>query len=300
MGDKPVFRVAAIGLEQRELRLIEIVFRHSQYNSNQYQLADPAASHFDLLVANVFDPEGRQAAARLRTAGGGRRLIVALPRGMAPGNTGAISVDRLALQLLPSLNKAVAALQAEASDVESKVEPKPIPKPEPKAEPRVRVRPTRSAQPLQVLVVDDSATVRTQLKIALERLGLGCVTANSASEAMQQLESASFDLALIDVVMPDSDGYKLTREIKRDQRWRKMPVIILTSRSSPFDLARGALAGCDAYLSKPVPFRALQQALVNQLRKSLGIEDLSALMRLAGEDGPSQRLGSRLARLFGR
>ena len=62
MGDKPVFRVAAIGLEQRELRLIEIVFRHSQYNSNQYQLADPGDSHFDLLVANVFDPEGRQAA----------------------------------------------------------------------------------------------------------------------------------------------------------------------------------------------------------------------------------------------
>ncbi|MGA0796722.1 MAG: response regulator [Quisquiliibacterium sp.] len=149
-------------------------------------------------------------------------------------------------------------------------------------------------------MVDDSATVRAQLKIALERLGLGCVTANSASEAIQQLESASFDLALIDVVMPDSDGYKLTREIKRDQRWRKMPVIILTSRSSPFDLARGALAGCDAYLSKPVPFRALQQALVNQLRKSLGIEDLSALMRLAGEDEPTQRLGSRLARLFGR
>jgi len=53
-------------------------------------------------------------------------------------------------------------------------------------------------------------------------------------------------------------------------------------------------------LSKPVPFRALQQALVNQLRKTLGIEDLSALMRLAGEDEPTQRVGSRLARLFGR
>ncbi|MEK9721421.1 MAG: response regulator, partial [Quisquiliibacterium sp.] len=152
----------------------------------------------------------------------------------------------------------------------------------------------------QVLIVDDSSTVRVQLQIALDRLGLGWASASSAAEAMEQLESRSFDLALVDVVMPDSDGYKLTREIKRDPRWRRMPVIILTSRSSPFDLARGALAGCDAYLSKPVPFRALQQALVNQLRKSLRIDDLSALMRLSDDSKQPEQAGSRLSRVFGR
>jgi DNA-binding response OmpR family regulator len=81
-----------------------------------------------------------------------------------------------------------------------------------------------------------------------------------------------------------------------------MPVIILTSRSSPFDLARGALSGCDAYLTKPVPFRALESAVAKQLRRSLATEDLGDLMRLSGTDGAGAetRGESRVARLFRR
>jgi CheY-like chemotaxis protein len=60
-----------------------------------------------------------------------------------------------------------------------------------------------------------------------------------------------------------------------------LPVIILTSRSSPFDLARGALAGCDTYLTKPVPFRALEAAVIKQMRRYLAIDDLSGMIRTA-------------------
>ena len=156
---------------------------------------------------------------------------------------------------------------------------------------------------LRVLVVDDSPTVRRQLTIALERLGLACETVDSAARALERLAHEHFDLALVDVVMPDADGYKLTRDIKRDKRLRQMPVIILTSRSSPFDLARGALSGCDAYLSKPVPFRALEAAVVRQLRRSLALDDLSRVMAspdAADAQDQSPRPESRLARLFRR
>ena len=156
-------------------------------------------------------------------------------------------------------------------------------------------------------MVDDSPTVRRQLGLAFERLGLAFEAAGSAAEALRRLDDMHFDLILVDVVMPDMDGYRLTREIKRNRRLRGLPVIILTSRSSPFDLARGALAGCDTYLTKPVPFRALEKAVVRQLRRSLAIDDLGALVRGSGDAGASEQPApsgsqplARVARLFGR
>ncbi|MCO5100008.1 MAG: response regulator [Burkholderiaceae bacterium] len=140
----------------------------------------------------------------------------------------------------------------------------------------------RSAEPapprIRVLVVDDSPTVRQQLSIAFSRMSVSCDAAASADEALARLAETHYDLVLVDVVMPGVDGYKLTRQIRR--RHRGVPVIILTSRSSPFDLARGALAGCNSYLVKPVPLRQLEAAVVKQLRKSLAIDDLNGLLRL--------------------
>ncbi len=164
---------------------------------------------------------------------------------------------------------------------------------------------TEGAGRLRVLVVDDSPTVRRQLAMAFERLGLACDAASSAAEALDRLEELHYDLVLVDVVMPDMDGYKLTREIRRDRRLRGLPVIILTSRSSPFDLARGALAGCDTYLTKPVPFRALEAAVLRQLRRSLAIDDLAGLVRSPddAQGGAPERpapVRSRVARFFGR
>jgi len=160
------------------------------------------------------------------------------------------------------------------------------------------------AQRLRVLVVDDSPTVRRQLSVAFDRMGIASEAVDSAAAALEQLAAQHFDLALLDIVMPDMDGYRLTREIRRNRALRQLPIIILTSRSSPFDLARGALAGCDTYLTKPVPYRALEAAVRKQLRRALAIDDLGALVRMppqAGENAsaPTARPGL-VARLFGR
>jgi CheY-like chemotaxis protein len=160
------------------------------------------------------------------------------------------------------------------------------------------------AQRLRVLVVDDSPTVRRQLSVAFDRMGIASEAVASAAQALEQLADRHFDLALLDIVMPDMDGYRLTREIRRKPALRQLPIIILTSRSSPFDLARGALAGCDTYLTKPVPFRALEAAVRKQLRRALAIDDLGALVRMPAQPdeaaaAPSPRPGL-VARLFGR
>ena len=120
----------------------------------------------------------------------------------------------------------------------------------------------------RVLIVDDSPTVRRQLALALQRMGIESEGAGSAAEARAALAARRYDLAFVDVVMPDLDGFRFTRELKRDPALRAMPVIILTSRSSPFDLARGALAGCNTYLVKPVTLQSLRETLARHIRLS--------------------------------
>ncbi|UCE30531.1 MAG: response regulator, partial [Burkholderiales bacterium] len=143
----------------------------------------------------------------------------------------------------------------------------------------------------------DSPTVRQQMLAALTRMGMACEIASSGPEAMARLAEGHFDITLVDVVMPDMDGYRLTREIKRNKHLRDMPVIILTSRGSPFDHARGALAGCDAYLKKPVPLRQLEAALAKTLRRALAIDDIGSLLRLSN-NGETSRGGRGRVRIY--
>ena len=109
--------------------------------------------------------------------------------------------------------------------------------------------------------------MRRQLSLALHQIGLDSEAVASAREALEVLAMRRYEMVLADVVMPDMDGYRLTRTIKRNRALRGMPVVILTSRSSPFDLARGALAGCNSYLVKPVSMQSLRDTVQRHLKK---------------------------------
>jgi CheY-like chemotaxis protein len=346
MTSKRIYKVTTAGLDLRDVRLIEIVFKHSQYNKYEFQLvpAEPAAE-VDLLIANTVEALGLDAIARLRMSKREVPVIAALPRGAVSSTRHAISIDRLTLQLLPILNRVIdiefnPQLGTAASTAATQPTPQVAPQVQPPAQqpqpqsapqqvqpapqhlqqvqpaPQQAAAPAPAAQPapaptpvsksnlvalpsamgpdgalierLRVLVVDDSPTVRQQLAQAFNRMGIISEVAASAQEALARLAETSFNLALIDVVMPEMDGYKLTKEIKRNKACKQMPVIILTSKSSPFDLARGALAGCDTYLTKPVPLKDLEAAVVKQLRKALAIDDISGLIRMTPAAQPAQ------------
>jgi CheY-like chemotaxis protein len=370
MTSKRVYKVTTAGLDVRDVRLIEIVFKHSQYNKYEFQLiGGDRLAEIDLLIANTVEAQGLDAISQLRTAKREVPVIAALPRGAVSSTRHAISIDRLTLQLLPILNRVIdiefnpTMVAAEAASAAAQVArpvsivagptpsaPTPgsnsttIDKATPHFSPELPAAPvaqgstleslapkgmarpaTAPAAPLpqlasvpksnlvafpsavgpdgslierlRVLVVDDSPTVRQQLAQAFNRMGIISEVAASAKEALSRLAETSFNLALIDVVMPEMDGYKLTKEIKRNKACKQMPVIILTSKSSPFDLARGALAGCDTYLTKPVPLKELETAVVKQLRKALAIDDISGLIRIssatsaAAAQGPAQSAG---------
>jgi CheY-like chemotaxis protein len=327
MANKRVYKVTTAGLDVRDVRLIEIVFKHSQYNKYEFSLVSgELADDIDLLIANTSEALGLDAISKLRANKREVPVIAALPRGAVSSTRHAISIDRLTLQLLPILNRVIdiefspqAAAQSELSPARGSFNVQPAQAAQvqqaPQLQPAARVQQAPPVQPnqaapaapktnlvalpsavgpdgslierLRVLVVDDSPTVRQQLAQAFNRMGIISEVAASAAEALSRLAETSFNLALIDVVMPEMDGYKLTKEIKRNKACKQMPVIILTSKSSPFDLARGALAGCDTYLTKPVPLKELEAAVVKQLRKALAIDDISGLIRMTSATQPT-------------
>jgi twitching motility two-component system response regulator PilG len=116
----------------------------------------------------------------------------------------------------------------------------------------------------RILVIDDSLPVRVQLKGLLEPRGFAVFEADSAEAGLQAIASTPYACVLMDVMMPGIDGYEACRQIKSAHSGGKAPpVVMLTSKSSPFDRIRGKMAGCDDYLSKPVDPVHLHQVLSN-------------------------------------
>jgi len=104
-----------------------------------------------------------------------------------------------------------------------------------------------------VLVVDDNATVRAFMQGKLQPYGFDVDFAETGEEAIGLSGSHDYTCVFLDVVLPGIDGYQVCKLIKSNkQAIRKTAVVMLTSRSSPFDKLRGSLAGCDEYLTKPL------------------------------------------------
>jgi two-component system cell cycle response regulator len=113
-------------------------------------------------------------------------------------------------------------------------------------------RATAPAPSASVLVVDDSPTVRKHLQLTLRQRGIDAQCVEDGEQALAEVARHAYDLVLLDVELPGADGYQVCKAIRRASQGRELPVVMLTSRSSPFDRIRGSLAGCNAYLVKPV------------------------------------------------
>jgi twitching motility two-component system response regulator PilG len=111
-----------------------------------------------------------------------------------------------------------------------------------------------------VLVVDDSIVVRTQMHTLLALHGLHPDFAATAEEALALTHNKRYELVFLDVVLPGIDGYAACRQMKGVGR-NAPPIVMLTSRDSPFDKIRGVMAGCSRYLTKPIGAAALSKVL---------------------------------------
>lgn len=110
-----------------------------------------------------------------------------------------------------------------------------------------------------VLVVDDSPSVRKQLELELEYFDIAVDYADCASAAFSLLNKNSYDLALLDVVLPDRDGFQICKFIKAKNK--ETIAIMLTGKATQADKIKGSLAGCNDYLIKPVGRNTFQTAV---------------------------------------
>jgi two-component system, chemotaxis family, sensor kinase CheA len=101
-----------------------------------------------------------------------------------------------------------------------------------------------------ILLVEDSITTRTQEKRILEGAGYEVVTAVDGVDGWNKLTSRAFDALISDIEMPNLDGLALAEKIRREERYRDLPLILVTSLASEEHRKRGAEAGADAYITK--------------------------------------------------
>ncbi len=256
---RPTFRVAVFGLARKFQRLAEIILRHARHNQYRFVLAPEvpqsglpvsALPPFDIAMVDMTVRGGPEVAHRLRPA---RPVVRVGRRCDAERGQDDLLQSGFTLELLRTLNRVV----EEALLRQGRAAPWSTPG-----------AASGPAQRPCALVVDDSPTVRRQLAMALRRIGLDCVVAGDAPAVRTAFATQRFDLVFLDIVMPDLDGLRLARAIKRHPTLHRTPVIILTSRSSPLDMLRGALAGCDTYLTKPTTLGSLREAVGRHLGRA--------------------------------
>jgi len=120
-----------------------------------------------------------------------------------------------------------------------------------------------------VLVVDDNATVRAFMQAKLAPFKFEVDFAETGEQAVGLTGNREYACVFLDVVMPGIDGYQVCKLIKANkQAIKKTAVVMLTSRSSPFDKLRGSLAGCDEYLTKPLDEDRLLEVIAKFLPSS--------------------------------
>ena len=117
----------------------------------------------------------------------------------------------------------------------------------------------------RILIVDDSPSQLMGIRRIVEKLGHEAITAEDGAEGVDRARSELPDLILMDVVMPNLNGFQATRAITRDPTTRHIPVIMVTTKDQETDRVWGMRQGAKAYLSKPFS----EQELADMIAKVL-------------------------------
>lgn len=103
-----------------------------------------------------------------------------------------------------------------------------------------------------ILIVDDEPQVLRLLELSLEQAGYQVSTAENGQEALKFIATVKPDLVIMDSVMPVMDGIEALKQLKNNEATAAIPVILLTAKDSPSDMAKGWESGTDLFLTKPI------------------------------------------------
>ena len=104
----------------------------------------------------------------------------------------------------------------------------------------------------RILVVDDDEMVLLALNELLKPEGYQVHTVLSGKEALERLDQNGYDLLLLDIIMPEMDGYELCKRIREREEYKETPIVFLTAKSREQDRVTGLEAGANLFLSKPI------------------------------------------------
>ena len=107
------------------------------------------------------------------------------------------------------------------------------------------------SEPRRILIVDDDAFIRRPLEFILREEGYQPVSAADAEEGLRAIEACPPDLIILDVMMPGKDGLTWCGELKRDARYARIPVVLLSARGQEHDREHALALGAADFLTKP-------------------------------------------------
>jgi DNA-binding response OmpR family regulator len=119
--------------------------------------------------------------------------------------------------------------------------------------------------PVRVLCIDDDPGTLELIKIMLSRIGIETDTAETGTLGLRMLAGGEYRLLILDLMLPDVDGFEVLKAVREDMRFDFIPVLILSARAEPEIISRGLDNGADGYITKPY----LQHTLTDRVRVML-------------------------------
>ena len=112
-----------------------------------------------------------------------------------------------------------------------------------------------------IMVVDDERDLVETIKLKLSAEGYDVIEAYDGQEALEKMRQKRPDLVLLDIMMPQLNGYQVCREIKKDAKLKQIPVLMLTAKVQESDKFWGLETGADDYITKPFEFETLMDSI---------------------------------------
>lgn len=268
--------IGVFGLSEYEQRLVRSVLSLTMAHgrSHSYALLDLASGTVPDIA--LVDPDNASARAALRALCARHRCAEPAILFIAQSAVPDAGAHYLLRPLAPT--KMLALLDQIAATLAPALPQEPLPSAAPASAPATPVAAVSAAPAalnpttalLRALIVDDSPTARISIELELRAMQVLAECACTGEQGLQMLVQKPYDLIFLDIVLPGADGYEICKFIRRNHKTKHIAVIMLTSKSSPFDRIRGSLAGCNSYLTKPVEhakFHAVVEKCIAETQK---------------------------------
>jgi len=122
-------------------------------------------------------------------------------------------------------------------------------------------------EPKKILIVDDEVDLVKTIRFSLEAEGYAVLVSYNGEDALNQARKETPDLILLDIMLPKLDGYKVSRLLKFDERYKHIPILMLTAKTQEKDKLLGKETGADEYIIKPFDMNELVEKIKAYLNK---------------------------------